>query len=81
MNLPNILTIARVFFVPLLVAALVAQNVSVRLFGVSITNVHRHLRCAAIVVGLAGENRLARGHLARGYRHRRRVWSRIEGEA
>jgi CDP-diacylglycerol--glycerol-3-phosphate 3-phosphatidyltransferase len=38
MNLPNSLTIARIFFVPLLVAALVEQNVSIRIFGVTITN-------------------------------------------
>src|SRR5499427_3025247 len=38
MNLPNSLTIARIFFVPLLVAVLVAQNVSIRLLGVIITN-------------------------------------------
>ena len=33
MNLPNALTIARIFFVPLLVAALVEQSFSVRVFG------------------------------------------------
>jgi len=38
MNLPNALTIARIFFVPLLVAALVAESVSVRVFGLVITN-------------------------------------------
>jgi len=38
MNLPNALTIARIFFVPLLVAALVEENVSVHAFGVTITN-------------------------------------------
>src|SRR5579864_5642119 len=38
MNLPNALTIARIFFVPLLVAALVEENVSVQIFGVVITN-------------------------------------------
>jgi len=38
MNLPNSLTIARIFFVPLLVAALVEENVSVHAFGVTITN-------------------------------------------
>jgi|SRR5579871_1133670 len=38
MNLPNALTIARIFFVPLLVAALVEENVTVHLFGVTITN-------------------------------------------
>src|SRR5215472_14327605 len=38
MNLPNFLTIARIFFVPLLVAALVQQNVQVMVRGVVITN-------------------------------------------
>ena len=38
MNIPNSLTIARIFFVPLLVAALVEENVSVHAFGVTITN-------------------------------------------
>src|SRR6266536_6193907 len=38
MNLPNALTILRIFFVPLLVAALVQENVSVQVRGVAITN-------------------------------------------
>src|SRR5580765_116440 len=38
MNVPNLLTIARIFFVPLLVAALVQQDVSLRLGGLVITN-------------------------------------------
>jgi CDP-diacylglycerol--glycerol-3-phosphate 3-phosphatidyltransferase len=38
MNLPNALTIVRIFFVPLLVAALVEENVTVHAFGVTITN-------------------------------------------
>jgi CDP-diacylglycerol--glycerol-3-phosphate 3-phosphatidyltransferase len=38
MNVPNLLTIARIFFVPLLVAALVQQDVSVRLGDLVITN-------------------------------------------
>ncbi|HUJ24304.1 MAG TPA: CDP-diacylglycerol--glycerol-3-phosphate 3-phosphatidyltransferase [Bryobacteraceae bacterium] len=38
MNLPNLLTIARIFFVPLLVAALVEENVSVHAFGLTVTN-------------------------------------------
>ncbi len=38
MNLPNSLTIARIFFVPLLVAALVEENVAVRVGGLVITN-------------------------------------------
>ena len=38
MNVPNALTILRIFFVPLLVAALVQENVAFRLGGVLITN-------------------------------------------
>jgi CDP-diacylglycerol--glycerol-3-phosphate 3-phosphatidyltransferase len=38
MNLPNILTIARIFFAPLLVAALVQESVTVHIGGVLITN-------------------------------------------
>jgi CDP-diacylglycerol--glycerol-3-phosphate 3-phosphatidyltransferase len=38
MNLPNFLTIARIFFVPLLVAALVEQNLSFRIAGVVVGN-------------------------------------------
>ena len=38
MNVPNSLTIARIFFVPLLVAALVQENVAIRVGGMVITN-------------------------------------------
>jgi CDP-diacylglycerol---glycerol-3-phosphate 3-phosphatidyltransferase len=38
MNVPNSLTIARIFFVPVLVAALVQENVAVRVGGLLITN-------------------------------------------
>jgi CDP-diacylglycerol--glycerol-3-phosphate 3-phosphatidyltransferase len=38
MNVPNALTILRIFFVPLLVAALVQENVAFHLGGVLITN-------------------------------------------
>jgi len=38
MNIPNTLTIARIFFVPLLVAALVQEHVGVTIRGVHITN-------------------------------------------
>ena len=38
MNLPNTLTILRIFFVPLLVAALVQENVTLRVGGVLVTN-------------------------------------------
>lgn len=38
MNIPNFLTISRIFFVPLLVAALVQQDVKIVLRGVVLTN-------------------------------------------
>jgi CDP-diacylglycerol--glycerol-3-phosphate 3-phosphatidyltransferase len=38
MNIPNFLTIARIFFVPLLVAALVQQDVHLSVRGIVITN-------------------------------------------
>ena len=38
MNIPNFLTLLRIFFVPLLVAALVQEDVSLRVSGVLITN-------------------------------------------
>lgn len=38
MNLPNALTILRIFFVPLLVAALVQENVAIKVDGLLITN-------------------------------------------
>src|SRR5438552_9186904 len=38
MNVPNSLTIARIFFVPLLVAALVGKSVAIHVGGLVITN-------------------------------------------
>jgi CDP-diacylglycerol--glycerol-3-phosphate 3-phosphatidyltransferase len=38
MNIPNFLTISRIFFVPLLVAALVQQDPQVKLHGMVVTN-------------------------------------------
>ena len=38
MNLPNFLTIARIFFVPLLVAALVEQDIEFQISGIHVTN-------------------------------------------
>src|SRR6202041_3882809 len=38
MNLPNTLTIVRIFFVPLLVAALVQERVAIQVGGVHVTN-------------------------------------------
>lgn len=64
MNLPNALTIARIFFVPLLVAALVAQNVSVRIFGITVTN--EWLALAIFLVAAATD--LLDGYLARRWR-------------
>ena len=61
MNVPNSLTLARIFFVPLLVAALVQQDVSVRIGGVVITNEWLAL---AIFLAAAGTDMLD-GFLAR----------------
>lgn len=61
MNLPNALTILRIFFVPLLVAALVQENVAVTLKGVVITNEWLAL---AIFLSAAGTD-LLDGYLAR----------------
>ncbi len=38
MNTPNFLTISRIFFVPLLVAALVQQHVPIKVLGIELTN-------------------------------------------
>jgi CDP-diacylglycerol--glycerol-3-phosphate 3-phosphatidyltransferase len=61
MNLPNSLTIARIFFVPLLVAALVAESVSIRLFGFVVTN--EWLALAIFLIAAATD--LLDGYLAR----------------
>src|SRR5713101_10186284 len=61
MNLPNSLTIARIFFVPLLVAVLVAESVSIRILGVTITN--EWLALAIFLVAAATD--LLDGYLAR----------------
>ena len=61
MNLPNSLTIARIFFVPLLVAALVEENVTVHAFGVTITN--EWLALAIFLVAAVTD--LLDGYLAR----------------
>src|SRR5689334_6812040 len=61
MNLPNSLTILRIFFVPLLVAALVQENVSVRLGSLLFTNEWLAL---AIFLAAAGTD-LLDGYLAR----------------
>ncbi len=61
MNLPNSLTILRIFFVPLLVAALVQENVSLRVGSLQITNEWLAL---AIFLTAAGTD-LLDGYLAR----------------
>lgn len=61
MNLPNFLTIARIFFVPLLVAALVQEDVSMRVGEVLITN--EWLALAIFLAAAATD--LLDGYLAR----------------
>src|SRR5258708_17163589 len=61
MNLPNSLTILRIFFVPLLVAALVQEDVAISVGGVLITNEWLSL---AIFLSAAGTD-LLDGYLAR----------------
>ena len=64
MNLPNSLTILRIFFVPLLVAALVQENVGFQIGGVSVTNEWLAL---AIFLSAAATD-LLDGYLARRWR-------------
>ena len=64
MNLPNTLTILRIFFVPLLVAALVQENVSFRVSGYLITK--EWLALAIFLVAAATD--LLDGYLARRWR-------------
>ena len=54
MNLPNSLTIARIFFVPLLVALLVQERISLHWHGATFTNDTIALGIFWIVLGLAG---------------------------
>src|ERR1051325_11611640 len=61
MNLPNALTILRIFFVPLLVAALVQENVTVQLGSVLVTN--EWLALAIFLAAAATD--LLDGYLAR----------------
>jgi CDP-diacylglycerol--glycerol-3-phosphate 3-phosphatidyltransferase len=61
MNLPNSLTILRIFFVPLLVAALVQENVAVRMGTVLLTN--EWLALAIFLTAAATD--LLDGYLAR----------------
>src|ERR1700678_244980 len=64
MNLPNTLTIVRIFFVPLLVAALVQERVAIHIGGVHITNEWLAL---AIFLSAAATD-LLDGYLARRWR-------------
>jgi CDP-diacylglycerol--glycerol-3-phosphate 3-phosphatidyltransferase len=61
MNVPNLLTLLRIFFVPLLVAALVQENVEFGLWGVVVTN---ELLALAIFLAAAATD-LLDGYLAR----------------
>ncbi len=61
MNIPNILTLTRIFFVPLLVAALVQERVAIRVDGFVITN---DLLALAIFLAAAATD-LLDGYLAR----------------
>jgi CDP-diacylglycerol--glycerol-3-phosphate 3-phosphatidyltransferase len=64
MNLPNSLTILRIFFVPLLVAATVQQNVGFRVGSVQVT--HEWLALAIFLSAAATD--LLDGYLARRWR-------------
>jgi CDP-diacylglycerol--glycerol-3-phosphate 3-phosphatidyltransferase len=61
MNLPNLLTLLRIFFVPLLVAALVQENLAIAVNGFSLTN--ELLALAIFLVAAATD--LLDGYLAR----------------
>jgi CDP-diacylglycerol---glycerol-3-phosphate 3-phosphatidyltransferase len=61
MNLPNILTLARIFFVPLLIAALVQKNYTIDVFGTVVTNEY----VALAIFLVAGATDLLDGYLAR----------------
>src|ERR1700723_4757014 len=64
MNLPNTLTIVRIFFVPLLVAALVQERVAIWIGGVHVTN--EWLALAIFLCAAATD--LLDGYLARRWR-------------
>ncbi|HUA60960.1 MAG TPA: CDP-diacylglycerol--glycerol-3-phosphate 3-phosphatidyltransferase [Verrucomicrobiae bacterium] len=64
MNLPNSLTILRIFFVPLLVAALVQERVGFEIYGVRVT--HEWLALAIFLAAAATD--LLDGYLARRWR-------------
>jgi len=64
MNIPNLLTILRIFFVPLLVAALVQQRIALHIRGMVITNVW----LALAIFLCAASTDLLDGYLARRWR-------------
>lgn len=64
MNIPNFLTISRIFFVPLLVAALVEQDVQIGLYGFVLSN--DWLALAIFLVAACTD--LLDGYLARRWR-------------
>ncbi len=64
MNIPNFLTISRIFFVPLLVAALVQQDVTIAFDGIVLTN--DWLALAIFLVAAVTD--LLDGYLARRWR-------------
>ncbi len=64
MNIPNLLTILRIFFVPLLVAALVQEHVSLRIGTLHVTNVW----LALAIFLCAASTDLLDGYLARRWR-------------
>jgi CDP-diacylglycerol--glycerol-3-phosphate 3-phosphatidyltransferase len=61
MNLPNSLTLSRIFFVPLLVAALLQRTLTVEIYGVTVSN---EFLALAIFLAAAGTD-LLDGYLAR----------------
>ncbi|HYP12834.1 MAG TPA: CDP-diacylglycerol--glycerol-3-phosphate 3-phosphatidyltransferase [Bryobacteraceae bacterium] len=61
MNLPNALTLVRIFFIPLLVAVLVQRDIALHLGGIAITN---ELLALGIFLAAAGTDMLD-GYLAR----------------
>src|ERR1700690_883167 len=64
MNIPNLLTILRIFFVPLLVAALVQENVALHFRGATVPNVW----LARGIFLVAASTDLLDGYLARRWR-------------
>lgn len=64
MNLPNLLTLLRIFFVPLLVAALVQEDMTIAVRGVVVTN---EFLALAIFLAAAATD-LLDGYLARRWR-------------